>query len=61
MRKLNPEYLEAVKPVVNRSPFFALLGMALRDVGMGSSILEIDVRKNTSNLSGLSTGGFSHQ
>jgi uncharacterized protein (TIGR00369 family) len=57
MRKLNPEYLEAVKPVVNRSPFFALLGMSLRDVGMGSSILEIDVRKKHIQPFGAVHGG----
>jgi len=43
MRKLNPKYIEAVKPLVNRSPYFALLSMSLRDVGMGRSLLDIDV------------------
>jgi uncharacterized protein (TIGR00369 family) len=43
MRKLNPKYIEAVKPLVNRSPYFTLLSMSLSDIGMGSSLLDIDV------------------
>ena len=43
MRKLNPQYIEAVKPLVNRSPYFMLLGMSLHEVGLGYSVLNIDV------------------
>jgi uncharacterized protein (TIGR00369 family) len=43
MRKLNPKYIEAVKPLVNRSPYFTLLSMSLREVDMGRSLLDIDV------------------
>lgn len=57
MRKLNPQYVEAVKPVVNRSPFFTLLGMSLRDVGLGYSILEIDVQKKHIQPFGAVHGG----
>jgi len=57
MRKLNPQYVEAVKPVVNRSPFFVLLGMSLRDVGLGYSILEIDVQKKHIQPFGAVHGG----
>lgn len=43
MKKLNPEYVEQVNQLVNSSPYFALLSMQIRDVGVGYSVLEIDV------------------
>ena len=57
MRKLNPQYVEAVKPVVNRSPYFTLLGMSLRDVGMGYSLLNIDVQEKHIQPFGAVHGG----
>lgn len=44
MRKLNPQYVEAVSALVNRSPYFTLLSMSIRDVGIGYSLLDIDVQ-----------------
>ncbi len=43
MRKLNPQYVEAVSALVNRCPYFTLLSMSIRDIGIGYSLLEIDV------------------
>ena len=57
MRKLNPQYVEAVKPVVNQSPFFTLLGMSLRDVGMGCSFIEVEVQKKHIQPFGAVHGG----
>jgi len=57
MRKLNPQYVEAVKPLVNRSPYFRLLGMLLREVDMGYSLLEIDVREKHLQPFGAVHGG----
>ena len=57
MRKLNPQHVEAVKPVVNQSPFFMLLGMSVQDMGMGYCIIEIDVRKKHVQPSGVVHGG----
>lgn len=39
--ELNPEYKEAVTKVVNRSPYFSLLSMAIKDLKWGKSLLEI--------------------
>jgi uncharacterized protein (TIGR00369 family) len=44
MRKLNPQYVEAVSALVNRCPYFTLLSMSIRDIGIGYSLLEIDVQ-----------------
>lgn len=57
MRKLNPQYVETVKPMVNRSPYFTLLGMLLREVGLGYSILEIDVQEKHIQPFGAVHGG----
>ena len=45
MRKLNPQYVEAVSALVNRCPYFSLLSMSVRDIGIGYSLLDIDVQK----------------
>ena len=45
MRKLNPQYVEAVSALVNRCPYFTLLSMSIRDIGIGYSLLDIDVQK----------------
>ena len=57
MRKLNPKYIEAVKPLVNRSPYFTLLSMSLSDIGMGSSLLDIDVENKHLQPFGAVHGG----
>ena len=44
MRKLNPQYVEAVSAQANRSPYFTLLSMSIRDIGIGYSLLDIDVQ-----------------
>jgi uncharacterized protein (TIGR00369 family) len=44
MRKLNPRYVEAVSALVNRCPYFTLLSMSIRDLGIGYSLLDIDAQ-----------------
>ena len=57
MRKLNPQYVEAVSTLVNRSPYFALLSMSIRDVGMGYSLFDIDVQNKHLQPFGAVHGG----
>jgi uncharacterized protein (TIGR00369 family) len=58
MRKLNPQYIEAVKPLVNGSPYFTLLGMSIRDVGLGHSLLDIEVQNKHLQPFGAVHGGL---
>ena len=44
MRKLNPQYVEAVSALANRCPYFTLLSMSIRDIGIGYSLLDIEVQ-----------------
>ena len=45
MKRLNPEYIEAVKRKVNECPYFSLLSMELKEVGMGDCRLELEVQE----------------
>ncbi len=40
---LNPKYKEAISMVVNRSPYFSLLSMEIKDLEWGTAVLEIDL------------------
>jgi uncharacterized protein (TIGR00369 family) len=44
MRKLFTQYVETVSALVNRCPYFTLLSMSIRDIGIGYSLLDIDVQ-----------------
>jgi uncharacterized protein (TIGR00369 family) len=57
MRRINPEYVEIVAAAANRSPYFALLGMKLRDFSIGNSLLEIDVEGKHLQPFGVVHGG----
>jgi len=43
MKKPNPEYIRQIKDLVNSSPYFTLLSMKITDIGIGYSVVEIDL------------------
>ncbi|MBM4277362.1 MAG: PaaI family thioesterase [Deltaproteobacteria bacterium] len=43
--ELNPKYKEAVTKVVNRSPYFSLLSMEIKNLRWGTSLLEIQLEE----------------
>jgi uncharacterized protein (TIGR00369 family) len=57
MRKLNPQYVEAVSAHSDRSPYFTLLSMSIREVGIGYSLIEIDVQNKHLQPFGAVHGG----
>lgn len=57
MNKPNPEYLERVNQLVNRSPYFELLSMKIIDVGPGFSVLTIDLSQKHLQPFGFVHGG----
>ncbi|NIO03087.1 MAG: hotdog fold thioesterase [Proteobacteria bacterium] len=57
MRKLNPKYVKAISALVNECPYFTLLSMSIRSIGMGESILEIDVQNKHLQPFGAVHGG----
>jgi uncharacterized protein (TIGR00369 family) len=57
MKRLNPEYVAKVSQFVNSSPYFSLISMKIRDVGIGYSILEIEVAEKHLHPMGQVHGG----
>ena len=45
MKTPNPEYLERVNQLVNQFPYVELLSMKIVDVGIGFSVLDMDLSK----------------
>ena len=41
MRKLNPDHLQAVIDLMNRGPFYQHLSMAIRELSLGHSLVEL--------------------
>ena len=57
MRKINPDYLKAVKETVNPCPYFTLLSIEIKDLGWGESRLEIMVQEKHLQPFGIVHGG----
>ena len=55
--KLNPKYVEAVAAIVNRSPYFSLLSMEIKDLQWGTSLLEIQLEEKHLQPFGFVHGG----
>ena len=55
--KLNPQYVEAVRKVVNQSPYFSLLAMEIKDLQWGTSLLEIQLGEKHLQPFGFVHGG----
>jgi uncharacterized protein (TIGR00369 family) len=57
MRKPNPEYIKRINTIVNFCPYFELLSMKLQDVGIGYSVLGIDLAQKHLQPFGMVHGG----
>lgn len=57
MKKPNAEYIKRVSQIVNTCPYFKLLSMKIRDVGVGFSVLEIDLSEKHLQPFGFVHGG----
>jgi uncharacterized protein (TIGR00369 family) len=55
--KLNPKYTEAVAMIVNRSPYFSLLSMEIKDLQWGTSLLEVQLGEKHLHPFGFVHGG----
>jgi uncharacterized protein (TIGR00369 family) len=42
---LNPEYVKAVSRLVNRSPYFELLSMEVKDLRWGTALMEVEIEE----------------
>jgi len=57
MKKPNPEYIKRINEIVNHCPYFELLSMRLQDIGIGYSVLEINLAKKHLQPYGMVHGG----
>jgi uncharacterized protein (TIGR00369 family) len=55
--RLNPKYAEAIAMIVNRSPYFALLCMGIKDLQWGISLLEVQLGEKHLQPFGMVHGG----
>lgn len=57
MKKLNPDYLEAIKRAVNTSPYFSLISMEIKNLEPGKSRLEVLLEEKHHHPFGMVHGG----
>jgi uncharacterized protein (TIGR00369 family) len=57
MKKPNPEYIRRMNEIVNNCPYFDLLSIKLLDVGIGYSLLEIELDRKHLQPFGVVHGG----
>jgi uncharacterized protein (TIGR00369 family) len=57
LRKLNPAHIQAVIALINQGPFFKLLSMEVRDLGLGYARVEVDLETKHHNPFGGVHGG----
>ena len=57
MKTPNPEYIKRMREIVNTCPYFELLSMKLLDMGIGYSVLEIDLTQKHLQPFGMVHGG----
>jgi uncharacterized protein (TIGR00369 family) len=55
--RLNPKYTEAISNVVNRSPYFSLLSMKIKELEWGTSVLEVELEEKHLHPFGYVHGG----
>jgi len=57
MAKLNPAYVEAIRRVVNNSPYFNLISMEIKNLEAGHTRLEVILEKKHLHPFGMVHGG----
>ncbi|MGI6649988.1 MAG: PaaI family thioesterase [Bacillota bacterium] len=60
MQKLNPDHVKAVLDLINRGPYFRLLAMEVREMGIGFSKVVVDLEdKHLNPFGGIHGGVYS--
>ena len=57
MPELNPKHVQAVLDIINRGPYFRHLSMPVKDIGVGYSLVELDIGNEHLNPFGGLHGG----
>jgi uncharacterized protein (TIGR00369 family) len=57
MRELNPAHIESLIAIINQAPYFKLLSMAVKELGVGFSVVEVDIENKHNHPFGGVHGG----
>jgi uncharacterized protein (TIGR00369 family) len=57
MKKLNPAHVESLISFINNGPFFKHLSMVIKDIGIGYSLVEVDIENKHNHPFGGVHGG----
>ena len=57
MKKLNPAYMERLRSITNRSPYFSLISMEIIEFGLDFSVIAIDLAEKHLQPFGAIHGG----
>lgn len=57
-KKLNQKYKKALSRLINRSPYFSLLSMKVKDLEWGTCVLEVELEKKHLQPFGYVHGGL---
>ena len=57
MRRINPEHISALLPLINSGPYFELLGLRVCDLGVGYARVEVNLQHKHMNPFGSIHGG----
>ncbi len=57
MRRINPEHIKGIIEMINQGPYFVLLNMAVKDLGIGYSRVECELESKHWNPFGTVHGG----
>ena len=55
--RLNPKYKKAISTIVNRSPYFSLISMKIKELEWGTSVLEVELEEKHLQPFGYVHGG----
>ena len=55
--RLNPKYPKAISTLVNRSPYFSLISMKIKELEWGTSVLEVELEEKHLQPFGYVHGG----
>jgi len=57
-KKINPDHTNAVLAFINQGPYFKLLSMTVKEIGIGYSLVEVDIEDKHLSPFGLVHGGL---
>jgi len=58
MKKLNPAHIDALLPAINQAPYFRLLSMSIKEIGMGFCVVEVEIENKHYHPFGGVHGGL---